>query len=52
MEKPDHHARMIKLASFAIGLCGSVKPERQAEAVVDELSRHYEFVPKEKKDDN
>lgn len=40
---------ILKIVSPAIGMCGSVKPERQAAAAVEALLEKYELVPREKK---
>lgn len=34
-----------KIASYAIGLCGSAKPEKQAEAAIDAILKEYNITP-------
>lgn len=43
---PELQKKITKEISFAIGLCGSVKPENQAICVMEALLEKYEITPK------
>lgn len=42
----DQRKTLLKEISFAIGLCGSMKPERKAEVALETVEKFYELTKK------
>ena len=42
----DERKNLLKEMSFAIGLCGSMKPERKAEVAFETIEKFYDLVKK------
>lgn len=44
---PEQRKALLKEMSFAVGLCGSMKPERKAEVALETVEKFYELVKKD-----
>lgn len=43
---PEQRKSLLKEMSFAVGLCGSVKPERKAEVALETVEKFYDLQKK------